>query len=87
MVSSAIMIAHGVDLNGQRECLAVEPIWEESEDTWREFMRGLKRRGVKRVWMVISDAYRGIQAAHLYNFPDLDKRRIASTNMLERTNR
>jgi len=26
VVSSAIMIAHGVDLKGQRECLAVEPM-------------------------------------------------------------
>jgi len=34
----------------------------ESEDSWREFMKGLKRRGLKRVWMVISDAHRGIQA-------------------------
>jgi transposase-like protein len=28
-----------------------------------KFMKGLKRRGVKRVWLVISDAHRGIQAA------------------------
>jgi len=141
-------------------------MWEESEDTWREFMKGLKRRGLKRVWMVISDAHRGIQVAvkkewlgtvwqrckihfmrnilarvphrdkrrlaeklkqiwqqpdrrsaeklsrliieeyeskypeamscleegledslQLYNFPEVDKRRIASTNVLERTNR
>ena len=85
--SVAVMVAYGVDMEGQREVLAVEPMWEESEDTWREFMKGLKRRGLKRVWMVISDAHRGIQAAHLYNFPEVDKRRIASTNVLERTNR
>jgi transposase-like protein len=36
---------------------------EESEDSWREFMKGLKRRGVKRVWLVISDAHRDIQTA------------------------
>jgi len=57
------MIAYGVDMEGQREMLAVEPMWEESEDSWREFMRKLKRRGLKRVWMIISDAHQGIQAA------------------------
>jgi len=63
VVSSAIMIAHGVDLKGQREILAVEPMWEESEDSWREFMRKLKKRGVRRVGIFISDAHQGIQAA------------------------
>jgi len=63
VVSSAIMIAHGVDLQRQRECLAVEPMWEESEDSCREFMRKLKKRGVRRVGMFISDAHQGIQAA------------------------
>ena len=63
VVSSAIMIAQGVDLKGQREILAMEPMWEETEDCWREFMRKLKRRGVRRAWMFISDAHQGIQAA------------------------
>jgi len=57
------MIARGVDIKGQGECLAVEPMWEESEDSWRESIRKLKRRGVRRVRMIISDAYQGIQAA------------------------
>jgi len=166
VVSSAIMIAHGVDLKGQREILAVEPMWEESEDSWREFMRKLKKRGVRRVGIFISDAHQGIQAAvkkewlgaswqrckvhfmrnilakvphrdkarladqlkqiwlqpvrrsaeglaeliikeyeeeypeamrcleegledslQFYNFPEIDKRRISSTNVLERANR
>lgn len=164
--SIAIMIGHGVDTQGQREVLAVEPMWEESEDSWREFMRKLKRRGIRRVRMFISDAHQGIQAAvkkewlgaswqrckvhfmrnilvhvshkdkaflaeklkqiwlqpdrssakklasllieeyegrypeamrcleegledslQFYNFPEIDKRRISSTNVLERTNR
>ncbi|MBC7364693.1 MAG: transposase [Candidatus Aminicenantes bacterium] len=35
VVSSAVMIAHGIDLNGQRKVLAVEPIREDSENSWR----------------------------------------------------
>ena len=41
----------------------MEPMWEESEDSWREFMRKLKKRGLRRVCMVISDAHQGLQAA------------------------
>jgi len=63
VVSVAIMIAYGVDEEGRREILAVEPMWEETEESWREFMRKLKKRGVRRVRMFISDAHQGIQAA------------------------
>ena len=63
VVSVAIMIAYGVDEEGRREILAVEPMWEETEESWREFMRKLKERRVRRVRMFISDAHRGIQAA------------------------
>jgi len=166
VVSVAIMIAYGVDEEGRKEILSVEPMWEETEESWREFMRKLKERGVRRVRMFISDAHQGIQAAikkewlgscwqrckvhfmrnilvkvahrdkarlaekikqiwlqpdrrsaerlakliieeyeakypeamrcleegledslQFYNFPEIDKRRISSTNVLERTNR
>ncbi len=63
VVAVAIMIAYGVTSSGQREVLAVEPMWDESEDCWRDFMRKLKRRGVKRVKMFISDAHQGLQQA------------------------
>jgi len=63
VMSVAIMIAYGVDEEGMREILAVEPMWEEREESWREFMRKLKKRGVSRVRVFISDAHRGIQAA------------------------
>jgi len=46
-----------------REILAVEPIFDESEDSWREFFRKLKRRGLRRVCLCVSDAHAGIQAA------------------------
>jgi transposase-like protein len=45
------------------EWLLTELMWEESEDSWREFMRKLKRRGVRPVRMFISDAHQGLQAA------------------------
>ena len=57
------MIAYRVDEEGRREILAAEPLWEEKEESWQEFMRKLKRWGVRRVRMFISDAHQGRQAA------------------------
>jgi transposase-like protein len=37
VVSVAIMIAYGVDEEGRREILAVEPMWEETEESWWAF--------------------------------------------------
>jgi len=63
VVTMALMIAHGVSSSGTREILAVEPMFDESADSWREFFRLLKKRGLKRVSLCISDAHAGLQAA------------------------
>jgi len=63
VVTLALMIAHGVSSSGSREILAIEPMFDESEDSWRVFFGKLKRRGLKRVCLCISDAHAGIQAA------------------------
>jgi putative transposase len=63
VVSVAMMIACGVNPVGTREILAVEPMFDESEDSWRVFFRKLKARGMKRTALCISDAHLGIQAA------------------------
>ena len=57
------MIACGVNPAGSREILAVEPMFDESEDSWRLFFRKLKARGMKRTALVVSNAHAGIQAA------------------------
>jgi hypothetical protein len=56
----ALLIAHGVNGSGMREILAVEPMFDESEDSWREFFRKLKKRGLRRVCLCVSDAHAGI---------------------------
>ncbi len=63
VISIALMIAFGVNRQGQRDILAIEPMFEESEPTWSEFFRKLKKRGVKKVCLCISDAHTGLQAA------------------------
>jgi putative transposase len=63
VVSVAVMIAGAVNQAGRREILAVEPMFDESEDSWRVFFRKLKARGMKRTALCVSDAHAGIQAA------------------------
>lgn len=63
IISSAVLIVQGLTIQGHREILAVEPMLEESEATWKHVFDSLKARGLKHVWLVISDAHKGIQAA------------------------
>ena len=42
VISIALMIAFGVNRQGQRDILAIEPMFEESEPTWSEFFRKLQ---------------------------------------------
>lgn len=46
-------------MEGKREILAIEPMQEESEATYKAFFDGLKMRGLKDVWLVVSDAHKG----------------------------
>ncbi len=61
--SKAIMIAMGINTDGQKEILAIEPMENESTDTWTLFFEMLKNRGLKHIGLVVSDAHAGIQAA------------------------
>jgi len=63
VISEAVLVIYGVNLEGKREILAVEPMYEESEATWAAVIENLKARGLQKVWLVVSDAHRGIQNA------------------------
>jgi len=43
VMALALMISHGVNNIGIREILAVEPMFDESEDSWRAFFQNLKK--------------------------------------------
>lgn len=53
----------GIDEDGKRTILAVQPMQEESESTYKDLFEHLKSRGVQDVWLVISDAHKGLQKA------------------------
>lgn len=63
IVSVAVIIAVGVNTDGVREVLGMAVGPSEAEPFWLEFLRGLTRRGLRGVKLVISDAHLGLKAA------------------------
>ncbi len=55
----AVLIACGITLDGKREILAVEPMYEESEASYTSLIQNLKSRGLENVWLAVSDAHPG----------------------------
>lgn len=68
VISTAIMVAYGVTMDGDREILAVEPFVSESTTTWKAFFDKLKQRGVEKIALLISDAHQGITQAFKASF-------------------
>ena len=63
IVSVAVIIAVGVNTEGQREVLGMKVGASEAEPFWTDFLRSLNRRGLRGVKLVISDSHEGIKAA------------------------
>jgi putative transposase len=59
----AVMVVKGVNLEGKGQILAIEPMLRESEETYTHLFKSLKERGLKDVWLCVSDAHKGLQAA------------------------
>ena len=62
-VSQAVLVAVAVDEDGRRQILAVELANRESRSSWRDFLSGLKARGLAGVEFVVSDNHEGLKAA------------------------
>lgn len=69
VISKALMIAYGTNEDGKREILGFSAFRNESKETWREFLTGLKKRGLSGVLMITSDAHEGIISAVNEVFP------------------
>ncbi len=63
IVSVAAIIATGVNTDGRREVLGLGLGPSEAAVFWLGFLRGLEKRGLKGVRLVISDAHEGLKAA------------------------
>ncbi len=68
VVSQGVLIVSAVREDGLREILGVEVADTESEATYQELFRSLKRRGLSGVELVVSDDHSGLKAAVLRQF-------------------
>jgi putative transposase len=63
IVSTATIIAVGVNTDGRREVLGVATGPSEAEVFWKSFLRSLADRGLRGVKLVIADDHKGLRAA------------------------
>ena len=63
IASQAVLIAVAVDWEGRRQVLGVEMANRESHSSWKDFLLGLKQRGLHGVEYVVSDDHAGLKAA------------------------
>lgn len=69
VISMAVLVACGVNAEGQREVLAVEPMMDESKESYSQLFQSLKQRGMETPSLVVSDANKGLIAAIRESFP------------------
>ncbi len=63
VASQAVLIAVGIDWDGRRQILAVDMANRESSSSWKDFLLGLRRRGLDGVEFVVADDHAGLRAA------------------------
>ena len=68
VVSQGALVVSGVRDDGLREILAVEVADTESEATYQDLFRSLKRRALSGVGLVVSDEHEGLKAAIARHF-------------------
>jgi putative transposase len=59
----ALVIAYGVHHSGRREVIGLDVGEAETESFWRDFLRGLRARGLEGVRLCVSDAHAGLKQA------------------------
>jgi putative transposase len=63
IVSTAVIVAVGVNTLGKREVLGVASGPSEAESFWTRFLRSLADRGLRGIKLVISDDHKGLRSA------------------------
>ena len=61
--SRAVLVAIGINWEGRRSVLAVDLANRESHTSWRDFLLGLRQRGLREVECVVSDDHAGLKKA------------------------
>ena len=68
--SQAVLVAVAVDWDGRRQIVGVEMANRESASSWRDFLTGLRERGLHGVEFVVSDDHAGLKKAIREVFPE-----------------
>lgn len=68
--SRAVLVAIGIDWEGRRRILGVELAGRETLTSWRDFLLGLKQRGLAGVRMAVSDDHSGLKRAIAQILPE-----------------
>ena len=63
IISRAVIVGVGVNLDGRREVLGIATGPSEAETFWTDFLRSLADRGLRGVKLVIADDHKGLRAA------------------------
>ena len=66
----AVLIAIGINLQGRRCVLGVELANRESTTSWKQFLGGLRERGLHGVELVVSDNHQGLRRAVIETLPE-----------------
>ena len=68
--SQAVLVALGINWEGRREVLGVSLANRESRNSWKDFIVGLKKRGLRGVEMAITDSHEGLKTALVEVLPE-----------------
>ena len=84
----AFMVAVGITGLGEREIIGFDLYENENHDSWLEFIRSLKRRGLSKVIMFTSDSHPSIRYAMAKEYPEVPWQRCQfhlTRNILDET--
>lgn len=73
--SLALLTVVGVDRQGRKKLLAIVEGYRESEESWTDLLKDLKRRGVRWIGLVIGDGIEGLWKAVREVFPKSKRQR------------
>jgi len=87
VIPKALYLAIAINKNGRREIIGIALNNRESKESYREFFKNLKARGLKRVDLVVSDSHEGLVEALKEEFTGTPWQRCQthfSRNMLDK---
>jgi transposase-like protein len=79
---AALLVVIGVQRDGSKRFLALEPGYRESKESWAEVLRQLKSRGVKNPRLFVGDGNLGLWAAVTEVYPQASQQLCWNHKML-----